>query len=65
MGLLGLPFEVNGQRQTAIEQIDGLDTDRLRKRVFGLDLSVVHPVHFQLLSFPGLNMGRSRNRPSE
>jgi hypothetical protein len=55
MSLLGLPFEVDRQRQVAVEQPDGLNSDRLRKGVLSLDLSVVHPVHFQLLSF--LNMG--------
>jgi hypothetical protein len=50
VSLLGLPLEVDRHCQIAVEQLDGLHTDQLRKRVLGLDLSVIRALYFRLLS---------------
>jgi len=58
MGLLGLPLEVDRRRQVTIEQPDGLQADRLRQGVLGLNARVVGSVHFRPLSFPRQDMGK-------
>src|SRR6266436_6515698 len=57
MGLLGLPLEIDGRRQVAIEQPDGLEADRLSQGVLGLGVSAVGPVHGRLLSFAWTKCG--------